>query len=128
MSEHVCLHEERFANLESDVAELKARVDSKKEDINSINTELLRDRQQQTELIEKVTRVTVLLEEGQKQRTANNDKLGELEDKIDKLQKELTNNKEDVIALTSSLNSFKNTIVVLIPVVSILVGVILHFI
>ena len=69
---HVCLYEERFAKLESDVAELNARLDSKKEDIHSINNELVRDRQLQSELIEKVTTVTVLLKESQKQRAANN--------------------------------------------------------
>lgn len=124
---HVCLHEERFAKLESDVAELNARLDSKKEDIHSINDELVRDRQLQSELIEKVTTVTVLLKESQKQRAANNTKLGELESKIDKLQDELTNNKEDVIELTSSLNSFRNTVIALVPIVSIIVGIILHF-
>ena len=124
---HVCLYEERFAKLESDVAELNARLDSKKEDIHSINNELVRDRQLQSELIEKVTTVTVLLKESQKQRAANNAKLGELESKIDKLQDELTNNKEDVIELTSSLNSFRNTVIALVPIVSIIVGIILHF-
>ena len=124
---HVCLYEERFAKLESDVAELNARLDSKKEDIHSINDELVRDRQLQSELIEKVTTVTVLLKESQKQRAANNTKLGELESKIDKLQDELTNNKEDVIELTSSLNSFRNTVIALVPIVSIIVGIILHF-
>lgn len=124
---HVCLYEERFAKLESDVAELNARLDSKKEDIHSINNELVRDRQLQSELIEKVTTVTVLLKESQKQRAANNTKLGELESKIDKLQDELTNNKEDVIELTSSLNSFRNTVIALVPIVSIIVGIILHF-
>lgn len=124
---HVCLHEERFAKLESDVAELSARLDSKREDIHSINDELVRDRQLQSELIEKVTTVTVLLKESQKQRAANNTKLGELESKIDKLQDELTNNKEDVIELTSSLNSFRNTVIALVPIVSIIVGIILHF-
>lgn len=124
---HVCLYEERFAKLESDVAELNARLDSKKEDIHSINDELVRDRQLQSELIEKVTTVTVLLKESQKQRAANNAKLGELESKIDKLQDELTNNKEDVIELTSSLNSFRNTVIALVPIVSIIVGIILHF-
>ena len=124
----ICIHEERFATVESDVAELKARLDSKRDDIHSINNELLRDRQHQTELLEKVTRVTVLLEEGQKQRTANNDKLTELEDKIDKLQDEIVDNKQDIVALSSSLSSFRNTMVGLIPIVSIIISVVLHFI
>ena len=124
----ICIHEERFATVESDVAELKARLDSKRDDIHSINNELLRDRQHQTELLEKVTRVTVLLEEGQKQRTANNDKLTELEDKIDKLQDEIVDNKQDIVALSSSLSSFRNTMLALIPIVSIIISVVLHFI
>ena len=124
----ICIHEERFATIESDVAELKARLDSKRDDIHSINNELLRDRQHQTQLLEKVTRVTVLLEEGQKQRTANNSKLTELEDKIDKLQDEIVDNKQDIVALSSSLSSFRNTMLALIPIVSIIISVVLHFI
>ena len=114
----ICIHEERFATIESDVAELKARLDSKRDDIHSINNELLRDRQHQTEL----------LEEGQKQRTANNSKLTELEDKIDKLQDEIVDNKQDIVALSSSLSSFRNTMLALIPIVSIIISVVLHFI
>lgn len=124
----ICIYEERFATVESDVAELKARLDSKRDDIHSINNELLRDRQHQNQLLEKVTRVTVLLEEGQKQRTANNGKLTELEDKIDKLQDEIVDNKQDIVALSSSLSSFRNTMLALIPIVSIIISVVLHFI
>lgn len=126
--EHNCDHQERFANLEREVAELQARLDSKQDDIHSINKELIRDRQQQTELIERVTRIAVILEEQQKSREANNKQLKELEKKIDKLQEELTSNKEDVIELTSSLNSFRNTMLGLIPVITIVVTVVLHFI
>ena len=116
----ICKYEKRFATLESEVVELKARLDSKKDDIYSINRELLRDREQQSELIEKVTKVTVLLEEGQRQRSDNNKKLEEAEKKIDKLQTDMT-------ALSSSLNSFRNTIIVLIPIISIMVTIVLHF-
>lgn len=129
MSEHssTCCNQERFASIEADLAELKARMDSKHENIHSINEELSHDRQQQTELLEKVTTVTVLLQQGKEQRDDNNKKLGDLEDKIDALQSELSNNKKDVVELTSSLNSFRNTMLALIPIISILVGVILHF-
>ncbi len=113
-------YDERLRIIEKDIAQLKARMDSKKEDIHSINKELLRDHQQQEELLEKVTRVTVLLEEGQKQRASNNKQLNEAERKIDKLQTDMT-------ALSASLNSFKNTIVIMIPIVSIIVTVLLHF-
>ena len=116
-----CSYEKRFANIESDIAELRARMDSKKNDIFNINKELLRDHQQQEELIEKVTRVTVLLEESQKQRDNSNKKLEDAEQKIDQLQ-------TDVTALSSSLNSFRNTIIVLVPIISIIVTVVLHFI
>lgn len=126
--EHTCIHEERFANLEADVAQLQARLDGKRDDIHVINKELLRDRQQQTELIESVTRITVILEQQQKSREANNKQLKELEKKIDKLQEELTDNKEDVIELTSSLNSFRNTMLALIPVITVVVTIVLHFI
>lgn len=127
MAEHTCLHEERFASIEADLAELKAKMESKHETIHALNSEISRDRQQQAELLEKVTTVTVLLKEGQGQRVANNEKLTALEDKIDNLQAELADNKADVIELTSSLNSFRNTVLALIPIVSIIVGVILHF-
>jgi len=129
MVEHTstCCNQERFASIEAELAELRARMDSKREDIHSINNELAQDRQQQTELLEKVTTVTVLLQQGKEQRDANNEKLGEVEGKIDDIQAELSSNKADVVALTSSLNSFRNTMLALIPIISILVGVILHF-
>ena len=120
-SNHICIHEQRFADLESDVAELKAKSDSKQSDIININKELIRDRQQQTELLEKVTKVTVLLEESQKTRDDNNKKIEELEKKVDTLQ-------DTVIQLNSSLGSFKNTMLALIPIISIIVGIVLHFI
>ena len=125
---HNCCHEERFATIESEIAEINVRLDTKKEDIQQIHVE--RDRQQrlQTELIEKVTRVTVLLEEGQKQRENNNKKMNDLEDKIDELQKELANYRNDMTDFASSQRSFRNTMIALIPVISIIVGVILHFI
>lgn len=126
-SDWKCIYEERFSGLEADVAELKARLDSKKEDIQGINKELLYDRQQQTELIEKVAKVVTLIEESQKQRSANNKKLDDLEKKIDNLQDELADNKQDMVALSSSLSSFRNTMLGLIPVISILVTVVLHF-
>lgn len=128
MNDHSCIYEKRFSQLEADIAELNARLDGKKEDIYSINKELLRDRQQQMELIEKVTEVTVLLKEQKEQRASNNKKLSDLEEKIDKLQDEITDNKQDMVALSSSLNSFRNTMLALIPVISILVTVVLHFI
>ena len=83
---HHCIHEERLTNIEVDIAELKTRMDNKKDDIHSINKELVHDRQQQIELIEKVTEVTVLLKAGQEQREANNRKFEDLEKKVDKLQ------------------------------------------
>ena len=125
---HHCIHEERLANIEVDIAELKARMDNKKDDITSINKELVHDRQQQIELIEKVTEVTVLLKEGQKQRESNNKKFTDLEDKIDTLQKELTDTRNELTDYASSQRSFRNTVLALIPIISIIVGVILHFI
>ena len=118
---HSCYYEERFSRLEQDVAELKARMNSKRENIDNINSELSQDRQHQIELIEKVAEVTVLLKEGQRQREANNKRFDTLEQKVDKLQDELTD-------LHSSQRSFRNTIIALIPIISIIVGVILHYI
>lgn len=125
---HECYYEERLAHMESDIAEINVRLDSKKEDIQQMHLERDRQNQLQTELIEKVTRVTVLLEEGQKQREANNKKMDDLEDKIDAMQKELANYKNDMTDFVSSQRSFRNTMLALIPIISILVGVALHFI
>ena len=116
-----CYYEQRFSHLEQEVAELKARMNSKRENIDNINHELSRDRQQQIELIEKVTEVTVLLRASQEQRERNNKRFDVLEDKVDKLQDELTD-------LHSSQRSFRNTIIALIPIISIIVGIILHYI
>ena len=127
-----CLYEKRFSKIEQDVAELKARMDVKKEDIHSINTELAQDRQQQMELIEKVTEVTVLLRAGQEQREENNKKFDDLEKKVDKLQTELTETKEQVTDFIASQRSFKNTMLALFgigtPIIAVIVTVILHYI
>ena len=40
-----CYYEERFSEIEQDVAELKARMDIKKEDIHDINKVIAQDRQ-----------------------------------------------------------------------------------
>lgn len=127
-----CLYEERFANLEKENAELKARMDSKKEDIHSINKELLSDRQQQIELIEKVTEVTVLLKASQKQRTENNkatdDKIEELKDTVDSLQAELSETKTELTDFVASQRSFRSTIAIGAPIIiSIVVGVLFKF-
>ena len=82
-----CYYEQRFSRLEQDVAELKARMEVKKEDIHDINKTLTKDHQQQLELIEKVTEVTVLLKASQEQRKANNKRFDDIEAKVDALQK-----------------------------------------
>ena len=125
----VCCHEERFANIEKDLAELKARMDNKKEDIHDINKELANDRQQQIELIEKVTEVTVLLKAGQQQREDNNKKMDDLEKKVDKLQQELSDTKTQLTDFVASQRSFRNTVAIGAPIIiSIIVGVIFKFI
>jgi len=124
-----CLYEERFSNLEKDVAELRARMDSKKEDIHSINKELANDHRQQIELIEKVTEVTVLLRASQEQREANNQKFKDLEDKVDALQDDLTDTKQELTDFVASQRSFRNTMIVGIPIaISFIVGIIFKFI
>lgn len=132
-SNHQCIYEERFATLESNYAELQARIESKKEDLHSINKELLHDRQQQIELIEKVTEVTVLLKASQDQREEskkNNDKKFEdLEEKIDALSDEQVNTKTELTDFVASQRSFRNTVAIGAPIIiSIIVGVIFKFI
>lgn len=132
-SNHQCIYEERFATLESNYAELQARMESKKEDLHLINKELLHDRQQQIELIEKVTEVTVLLKASQDQREEskkNNDKKFEdLEEKIDALSDELVNTKTELTDFVASQRSFRNTVAIGAPIIiSIIVGVIFKFI
>lgn len=132
-SNHQCIYEERFAALESNQAELQARMESKKEDLHSINKELLHDRQQQIELIEKVTEVTVLLKASQDQREEskkNNDKKFEdLEEKIDGLTNELATTKNELTDFVASQRSFRNTVAIGAPIIiSIIVGVIFKFI
>lgn len=123
-----CYYEERFSRLEQDVAELKARMDVKKEDIHDINKELVNERQQQMELIEKVTEVTVLLRASQEQRKANNKRFDDIEDKVDKLQSELTETKEEITDLIASQRSFRNTVIIGVPILLTIIGLLFHFI
>ena len=123
-----CYYEERFSKLEQDVAELKARMDVKKEDIHDINKELVSERQQQMELIEKVTEVTVLLRASQEQRKLNNKRFDDIEDKVDALQKELTETKDAMTDLIASQRSFRNTIIVAVPIILTIMGLVFHFI
>ena len=129
MVEHVCIYEERFANLEKDNAELKARMDGKKEDIHAINKEIYADRTRQIELVEKVTEVTVLLKAGQQQRKQNAKAFGELKDEVNSLQEELKETKEQLTDFVASQRSFRNTVIVGVPIcISVIVGIIFHFI
>ena len=127
-----CYYEERFSRLEQDVAELKARMDVKKEDIHDINKELVSERQQQMELIEKVTEVTVLLRASQEQRKLNNKRFDDIEDKVDQLQTELGATKEEMTDFIASQRSFKNTMLALFgigtPIIAVIVSILLHYI
>jgi chromosome segregation ATPase len=127
-----CLYEERFSTLEQEYAELKARMDNKKEDIQGINQELATDRQQQIELIEKVTEVTVILKAQQKQRKEQNDatdeKIQDLKDTVDSLQAELADTKEQLTDFVASQRSFRNTVAIGAPIIiSLVVGVLFKF-
>ena len=127
-----CLYEERFANLERENAELKARLDNKKEDIHDINKELVEDRQQQIKLIEKVTEVTAILKASQKQREEINEitdkKFDELKETVDLLQSELADTKEQLTDFVASQRSFRNTIAIGAPIIiSLVVGVAFKF-
>ena len=128
-----CYYEERFSRLEQDVAELKAQMNNKKEDIHLINKELSADRQQRIKLIEKVTEVTVLLKASQKSRDENNTaidkKFKDLEDKFDKVSDELAETKEQLTDFVASQRSFRNTVAIGAPIIiSIVVGVLFKFI
>lgn len=123
-----CYYEERFSKIEQDVAELKARMEVKKEDIHDINKELVNERQQQMELIEKVTEVTVLLRASQEQRKANNKRFDDIEDKVDVLQTEITETKEQLTDLVASQRSFRNVVIVGVPIIIGIIGLIFHFI
>jgi len=128
VAEQTCYYEERFSRLEQDVAELKARMEVKKEDISDINKELVNERQQQMELIEKVTEVTVLLRASQEQRKANNKRFDDIEDKVDALQNELTATKDTITDSIASQRSFRNTVVIGVPIIVGVIGLIFHFI
>lgn len=132
-AKHTCLYEERFAHLESEQAQLKARLENKKEDLHTINKQMATDRQQQIELIERVTEVTVLLRASQKSREENNDaidkKFKDLEDKFDKVSEELSDTKEQLTDFVASQRSFRNTVAIGAPIIiSIVVGVLFKFI
>lgn len=128
VAEQTCYYEERFSRLEQDVAELKARMEVKKEDIHDINNAIATERQQQVELIEKVTEVTVLLKASQEQRKQNNKKFDDIEDKVDKLQTEITETKEQLTDLVASQRSFRNVVVIGVPIIIGIIGLIFHFI
>lgn len=130
---HICVHEERFAHIESEIAETNARLESKKEDIKQIQNDKDEQNKLQVQLIEKVTRVTVLLEQSQKQREDNNKsndkKFEDLENKIDALTSELGTTKTELTDFVASQRSFRNTVAIGAPIIiSIVVGVIFKFI
>lgn len=131
--QETCYYEERITGLERKVAELQARMNSKKEDIHDINKELQYDRKQQMELVEKVTEVTVLLKASHDQRDANNkltnQKFDDLDEKVDKLTDELNETKTQLTDFVASQRSFRNTVAIGAPIViSIIVGVVFKFI
>lgn len=117
---HQCIHEERFSNIEKDLAEVTAKLENKKDNIYTINKELLNEREQLTSLLKEVTELKVLIEQSQIQRLENNNKLNDAEKKIDKLQ-------TDVTSLASSLNALKTVVIVAVPIISIIVTIALHF-
>ena len=107
-------------------------MNSKKEDIHLINKELVADRQQQIELIEKVTEVTVLLRASQKQREESNEltdkKFDELKEPVDLLQSELADTEEQLTDFVASQRSFRSTVAIGAPIIiSIIVVVLFKF-
>ncbi len=130
-NEYICIQKEKITSIEKDItdlkaetAELNARLDNKKDDIYSINNELIRDRETQTKLLTEVTELKVLLKQSQEDRKNNSEEIVALRDAVNNLETKFT-------AFQSSVNSFKNTMLTIFgvgtPIISIIVAVILHF-
>ena len=126
-----CIQQEKITSLEKEIidlkaenAELSARVDGKKDDIYSINKELIRDRETQIKLLTEVTELKTLLKKSQEDREANDNEIKDLKDEISALKLGFTDFK-------SSVNSFRNTMLTIFgvgtPIVTLVVTVILKF-
>lgn len=126
-----CIQQEKITSLEKEIidlkaenAELSARVDGKKDNIYSINKELIRDRETQIKLLTEVTELKTLLKKSQEEREANDDEIKALKDEISALKVGLTDFK-------SSVNSFRNTMLTIFsvgtPIVTLIVTAILNF-
>lgn len=126
-----CIQQEKIASLEKEIidlkadnAELSARVDGKKDDIYSINKELIRDRETQIKLLTEVTELKTLLKKSQEDREDSEDEIKALKDEISALKLGFTDFK-------SSVNSFRNTMLTIFgvgtPIVTLVVTVILKF-
>ena len=116
--------EKEITNLKAENAELNARLDGKKDDIYSINKELVRDRETQIQLLTEVTALKTLLEQSQKERKDNDNEIKALKDEISALKLGFTDFK-------SGINSFRNTMLTIFgvgtPIVTLAVTVILKF-
>jgi len=126
-----CIQQEKITSLEKEIidlkaenAELSARVDGKKDDIYSINKELIRDRETQIKLLTEVTELKILLKKSQEEREAN-------DNEIEGLKNEITALKLGFTDFKSSVNSFRNTMLTIFsvgtPIVTLVVTVILKF-
>jgi len=126
-----CIQQEKITSLEKEIidlkaenAELSARVDGKKDDIYSINKELIRDRETQIKLLTEVTELKTLLKKSQEEREANDNEIEGLKNEIAALKLGFTDFK-------SSVNSFRNTMLTIFsvgtPIVTLVVTVILKF-
>ena len=126
-----CIQQEKITSLEKEIihlkaenAELSARVDGKKDDIYSINKELIRDRETQIKLLTEVTELKILLKKSQEDREAN-------DNEIEGLKNEITVLKLGFTDFKSSVNSFRNTMLTIFsvgtPIVTLVVTIILKF-
>ena len=126
-----CIQQEKITSLEKEIidlkaenAELSARVDGKKDDIYSINKELIRDRETQIKLLTEVTELKTLLKKSQEERETNDNEIKALKDEISALKLGFTDFK-------SSVNSFRNTMLTIFgvgtPIVTLVVTIILKF-
>lgn len=123
-NEKILALEKQITNLRAENAELNARLDGKKDDIYSINKELVRDRETQIQLLTEVTALKTLLEQSQQERKENDNEIKALKDEVSALKLGFTDFK-------SSVNSFRNTILTIFgvgtPIITLVVTIILKF-
>lgn len=121
-NEKIVTLEKEVTNLKTENAKLNARLDNKKDDIYSINKELIHDRETQIKLLTEVTELKTLLKDSQEERKGYDEEIKSLKGEINEL-------KLSFIDFKSGINSFRNTMLTIFgvgtPIVSIAITVLL---